>query len=471
MNSPFSQAVRVFCELSAGAGCLHMHIHLDPLGGIAGDMFVAAVLDAWPELGAEIPLLLAKAGLPPTVTVAVRQESTTVFAGTRFLVAREEADEQGHDHHHQHDHRRFRDIRARLESSGQPAAVVARAVDIFSHLAEAEGKVHGRPAEEVTFHEVGAWDSIADIVSAAYLIEYLDATWSVAPLPVGSGTVETAHGTLPVPAPATVLLLEGFPMHDDGVAGERVTPTGAAILRHLQPSFRLPELPLIMSRTGIGLGARQYPGLNNILRLVAYQEATPATGVESAVGGEGVAAMATPRAAKIAVLSFEVDDQTPEDLAVGLDNLRALPAVVDVLQTPAFGKKGRLTARVQVLARPEEVADVALRCLEETSTLGVRWCVTDRFCLPRQTLEIAAADESVPVRSKGENIRVKVVRRPSGAVTGKAEIEDVARAEGGYAVRRQARRAAETAVTEGRASEAQTGDRSTAAGGKDDPDE
>jgi uncharacterized protein (TIGR00299 family) protein len=442
-----------------------LHIHLDPLGGVAGDMFVAAVLDAWPELADALPAILTRAGLPASVTVASeeRRDASGVFNGRRFVVRKDgrEADggtdrpggghggdhhhdhghdrgqghdhdrdhglRRGHDHAHDHDpphahehaHTRFRDIRARLEASDLPRGVIARAVDIFAHLAVAEGRVHGRPADEVAFHEVGAWDSIADIVGAAWLVEEIGADgWSVGPLPLGSGTVATAHGTLPVPAPATAILLEGMIVHDDGCPGERVTPTGAAILRHLAPASHMPATPHRIRRTGIGVGGRSIPGVSNILRLLALEPA---------------AADADRPPPEIAVLRFEVDDQAPEDLAVGLENLRAHPAVLDVLQVPAFGKKGRLTAQVQVLARPEAVDEVLRLSLRETSTLGVRWHLERRHCLERDVAE-------------RDGVRVKLVRRPDGAVTGKAEMDDVAHREDGYAGRRRARHAAEDAA-------------------------
>ena len=134
-------------------------------------------------------------------------------------------------------------IRARLAGAALPDAVRTRAVAILDLLIDAEARVHGRPPEHVHFHELAGWDSVADIAGAAWLIEAVGpAGWSVGPLPAGSGRVETAHGPLPVPPPAVTLLLEGYPMIDDGRPGERVTPTGAAILRHLTaPGAGLPD--------------------------------------------------------------------------------------------------------------------------------------------------------------------------------------------------------------------------------------
>ncbi len=180
------------------------HIHLHPLGGAAGDMFVACLLDAFPEY---VDTVTAAAGALAQVECRLLPHSDGTLTGARFEVA-----EVPHGHAHHHHHASWRDIRTRLESSALTPAVRAHAIGIFAVLAEAEGRVHGVPADAVTFHEIGAADSIADIAAAAAIIEAVSpARWSVAPLPIGSGTVRTAHGPMPVPAPATALLLEGFP--------------------------------------------------------------------------------------------------------------------------------------------------------------------------------------------------------------------------------------------------------------------
>ena len=303
-----------------------------------------------------------------------------------------------------------------------------RAEAIFALLAEAEAEVHGIAVEDVTFHEVGAWDSIADVVCAAWLIDSLDpAAWSCAPLPLGGGRVRTAHGMLPVPAPATALLLRGLPTFHDGVGGERVTPTGAAILRHLDPSFEPAGLRGRIARTGHGFGSRRLPGMSNVLRALVLDPAS------EPVPRPGPAW----REETVAVCSFEVDDQTAEDLAVGLDRLRAADGVLDVVQTPAVGKKGRMAASVRVLARPEARERVIERCFAETATLGVRWQPVRRAVLER---EEAVADVA------GEPVRIKWARRGTGGgeVTVKAEMDDVANADGGRAGREERRRRAES---------------------------
>ena len=432
-----------------------MHIHLDPVGGVAGDMFAAALLDAFPERAEPLAAGLAECGLHEIVRVRSEPFTDGILRGRRFHTAPAPGDGHGRVHHHghghdpgpnshpeatkesgvgpdgsehegghhghDHDHRRFADIRAWLGECGLSGAVAERATSIFTVLAEAEAQVHGIAVADVTFHEVGAWDSIADVVCAAWLIDSLEpASWSCAPLPLGGGQVRTAHGMLPVPAPATALLLRGFPSRHDGVEGERVTPTGAAILRHLEPAFDLAGLEGRIARTGHGFGSRRLPGMSNVLRALVLDP----------IRKEGAW-----REETVGICSFEVDDQTAEDLAVGLDRLRATDGVLDVVQSPAFGKKGRMVASVRVLARPAARERVIERCFAETATLGVRWQAVRRAALER---EEAAIDVG------GDSIRIKRTHRPEGEMTIKAEVDDLAIAAGGRAEREETRKRAES---------------------------
>jgi uncharacterized protein (TIGR00299 family) protein len=353
-------------------------------------MFAAALLDAFPEH--EAGTIAAAQSLAP-VECALLAHRDLVLAGSRFTV-RETAHQHGDHHHHAH----WGGIRAAIEACALPQAVRSHAVGIFALLAEAEARVHGVPVEEVGFHEVGAADSIADILAAAWLIEALTgATWSVAPLPLGGGLAKTAHGMMPVPAPATALLLQGFAMHDDGVPGERVTPTGAAILRYLKP---VPRAGGRLTCSGTGFGMRTLAGLSNCLRVLAFDTAAPAT---------------SPVHREVLVVSFEVDDQSGEDLAAGLAHLRAMHDVHDVLLMQAFGKKNRLAAHVQVLASPEATEAVIEACFAQTTTIGLRTQIVAGRALPRVVKE---ADVD------GTPVRVKIVQRPEG-FTGKAESDDI----------------------------------------------
>lgn len=409
-----------------------MHIHLDPVGGIAGDMFVAALLDLRPELAPATIAALRSAGLGDDVRLAFVPFSDGILNGSRFDVSKlsrvwrrngkaGRADQDRHAHEEKpigmpelanqyvhrsatrHSHTRWRDIRKRLEECSLEAPVRLRAIEIFTLLAEAEARVHQKTIDEVSFHEVGAWDSIADIVAAAFLIESLmPCDWSIGPIPIGSGRVSTAHGQLPVPAPATALLLDGFCCFDDGLQGERVTPTGAAIIRHLQPSYGIGRVPRRLRKSAHGFGTRQLPGMSNVLRALEFETATSSV-----------------RADQVAVINFEIDDQTPEDLAEGLDKLRDVEGVIDVIQHPTTGKRGRVVAAIQVLAKPELAAAVSAACFFETTTLGLRLQVTDRLVLSRN--EAIAAG----------GVRVKCVQRPAG-LTAKADIKDVAHEDGHF---------------------------------------
>ena len=244
-------------------------------------------------------------------------------------------------------------------------------------------------------------------------------TWSVSSLPLGRGNVKTAHGLLPIPTPATVLLLEGFEFTDDGLEGERVTPTGAAILRHLGCTQIAARRSRRLVRTGIGFGTRTFPGISNVLRVLAFEETR-----ESRGGDE------------VAQVQFEVDDQTPEDLAIALDKLRSHPSVLDVLQTPAFGKKGRMTMHIQLLTEVADMEGVFEACFSETTTIGLRYQIMQRRKLARASTTVEAA---------GRQMRVKIAERP-GRKTAKVEADDLLNVIGGRAERERLQREAEQVV-------------------------
>ena len=389
-----------------------MHIHLDPVGGIAGDMFAAAMLDFHRDWQAPVYEALRDSGLVPGLDVRALQHNDGCLTGHRFEVT-----EPARSYNPQHRH--WRDIRERLNESKLDSAVKQRAIAIFELLGGAEAEVHGSAIDEVVFHEIGAWDSIADIVVAAWLIERSGATaWSCSPLPLGRGRIASAHGRLPVPAPATALLLRGFPVFDDGFEGERVTPTGAAILKHLDPSFEPRMTASVLLGCGYGFGTKTFPGFSNVLRVSLF-DPQPSRSADGSV----------------AVCEFEVDDQTPEDLAVGLQRLREFPGIYDVTQAPVIGKKGRLVMHIQVLGEVSQIEAILDRCLTETTTLGVRWHTVNRIALVR--------DENSHT-SHGEQVRVKRAVRPGGTRTRKVEMADIAGTPGGHAGREQRRREVHT---------------------------
>jgi len=416
-----------------------LEIHLDPVGGIAGDMFAAAILDLRPDLEAGLRATLALCPLIETVEFELVGHNDGVLAGKRFLVRKHGEDkphnhphshhhsdhahhhhhhDEDHDHSHMHDHTDWRLIREALVTSRLDRETVRHAVGIFSLLAEAEAKVHGMSVDDVRFHEVGAWDSIADIVAAAWLIRELGAgRWTVGPIPLGSGRVKSAHGLLPVPAPATALLLEGFETIDDGIAGERVTPTGAAILRYLCNRTASHATPRKLIGSSYGLGTKRMPGISNSLRVLVFE-----TSAQTYADRD-----------QVAVLECEIDDQTGEDLAQAIDHLRAHPAVLDVIQAPVFGKKGRMMTHLRILAKPDAFEDVLALAFDETTTIGIRHSIVARSKLKRslETLD-----------DEGKSLNIKRVERPAGP-TVKLEANDVAGTKGN-AERMKIRRLADT---------------------------
>ncbi len=389
------------------------HIHLDPLGGVAGDMFVAAMLHAFPDLAAET---LRAAEQVSGARCALAPHSDGVLSGQRFTVAEHHDHHGGHAPGHGHGHAHWSSIRERILHAGLPEPAARHAVGIFTVLAEAEARVHGVDVEAVTFHEVGAADSVADIVAAAMLIAGIGpASWSTAPLPSGSGRVLTAHGVMPVPAPATALLLEGFVLEDDGFPGERVTPTGAAILRHLGAAAA--RSAGVLRASGLGFGTRRIPGISNCLRVLVSDALAPAG----------------PEHRELAVIAFEVDDQSGEDLAAGLNRIRATPGVHDALQMAAIGKKGRMTVHVQVLARPDALDGVVEACFRQTTTIGLRTQLVAGRALPRRAASVAV---------QGQDLTVKLVDRPGCGTTGKAEADHLLHLDS-HAARARLRRDAE----------------------------
>jgi uncharacterized protein (DUF111 family) len=388
-------------------------------------MFAAALLDAFPEHEPRVLEAVSAAFTgDEAVTATLVSYGDGVFQGRRFSVARAARRSLAHSHTHV----TWREIRDALERNpALPESVRRHAIGIFQLLAHAEGRVHGIPAEAVTFHEVGAWDSRADIVAAATLIDAIGASrWTASPAPLGAGRMQSEHGLLPLPAPATAALLEGLATVDDGIPGERVTPTGAAILRYLCAGGTGKESAAPAVRTllasGIGFGGRRLPGISNHTRALVFDACAAAR----------PAACAAPDAEsrEIHVVEFEVDDQSGEDLATGLERLRALPAVLDVTHAPAFGKKGRMMAQIRVLARRGTLAEVADACFRETTTIGLRHRIVQGIGLKRRIEQVMV---------EGHALRVKVVERP-GCPTAKAESDDLcAHAEHGRRAQLRAR--------------------------------
>jgi uncharacterized protein (TIGR00299 family) protein len=362
-------------------------IHLDAVGGVAGDMFVAALLDALPDLRPRV-LADAAAALPPGVGRPVLEEgSSSGIHALRFGLAAEHGAHPAEDSS-------FPALAARIGAARLAEGTAVQATAILTILAEAEAGIHGIPVERVHFHELADWDSLLDVVAAGSIAAALhSARWTVSPLPRGGGVVRTAHGMLPVPAPATAAILEGFEWRDDGVAGERVTPTGAAILRHLVRAT-LPGASGRLRCSGAGAGTRVLPAMPNILRALVFEPAQP------------------PMGDRVTLIAFEIDDMTGEEIGIAAERLRALPGVLDLAIAQLWGKKGRPVQSFRLILRPDAADGVAARCFEETSTIGLRVDEQSRIVLRRDLVQ-------------ADDIGVKTVYRPESGVTRKAESDAV----------------------------------------------
>ena len=383
-------------------------VEIKPLGGIAGDMFVGACAALWPQLKADCLQDVRDAGVPDAVSIGFETVSANGFASEAFVVSQgDEAPDTGG----------YTKIVARLEASALDRSVLAEALGILRILGEAEAIAHGKPIETVHFHELADWDSIADIVAAASFIARIpDTHWTVGALPLGGGHVMTQHGRIPVPAPAVLNTLKGYEFQDDGQDGERITPTGAAILRHLTtPDDTCAGGRLI--GMGFGAGTKRFKSIANVVQLVAFES------------------VGAPDGDLITEIAFDIDDMTPEELGVASDRLRAAPGVLDVIQTAQIGKKGRAIIGVRVLCARAAGTEIADLCLSETSTLGVRINDVRRRVLSRHA---AATRDGA----------VKVADRPGGSRSAKVESDDLVETQTLTARRAQAR-AAEAAALEG----------------------
>lgn len=431
------------------------HIHLEPTGGIAGDMFAAAMVDALPWLEARIAADLGRV-LPAGVTARFLKRDAAGIMARGFEVramplrlpeVAGHHHHHGHGHHHHHgdghhhhgDHDHFHadpgldtthaGLQARIAAAGLDPLTARHAGAILRVLGEAEAQIHGTTLDAVHFHELADWDSLADVVAAGAIAAALDgATFSVAPLPLGGGTVRTAHGLLPVPAPATARILQGFEMVDDGVAGERVTPTGAAILRHLAGAARPARARLLA--TGYGAGTRKLPGIPNVLRATLMSSQ---------------AAASTDRVLRLAC---DLDDMTGEEIGTACAILRDMAGVADLVTLNLMGKKGRPAVRLELLVRPEAAEAVADAIFAQTTTLGLRQEEVTRRLLERAP-------------SQAQGMPAKTAARPGGA-TVKIEAEALA----GLPTLAQRRAAQAAADRKGGASG--TADREGGAGGTAD---
>ena len=356
---------------------------LEPVGGIAGDMLIAALL----QLGA--PRAALDEGLRSLSLAGVSLETSEVeVAGIRALHVEVRAPAQDGGH------RPWREIRDLIARARLPARAADLAQSAFALLAKAEGRIHGIPAEQVAFHEVGAVDSIVDTVGAALLIDALapDRLFALPP-PAGGGTARSAHGVIPVPAPATLELLRGRKLRPSG-EGERTTPTGAAILAAWTEEVdAIPELTV--EGIGYGAGARRWDDAPNLLRAVLGRQ--PEREREAAW-----------------VLEANLDDLSPQLIAAALESV-LLAGALDAWVLPATMKKGRPGHLFSALAGDGQRAAVEAEIFRQTSTLGVRATRIERRILDRELVEVETAYGKV---------RIKVGRLSGAVVNAAPEFED-----------------------------------------------
>jgi hypothetical protein len=419
--------------------------YLDCFSGISGDMLLGAMVDAGVPLslfsdsasaldvGARLEARkVMRGGLTATQVKVLTGETASGEEHAHHERVHSHADEHSHDedhaqklgHGHEHTHKHGPDrentheghtheehtdehthhrslstILGIIRSASLPEIVKDRAARAFQLLGEAEAAIHSIPIEQVHFHEVGAVDTIVDIICAAAGAAALGVDrWIASPLNVGSGTVRCAHGTLPVPAPATLALLRDAPIYSAGAAMERVTPTGATILRMLDVQYAaLPTLRV--SATGYGAGGRETPGEPNVLRLLVGE------------GSDATHSAVEP----IAVIETVIDDSTPQLLAYVSEQLLSAGAW-DVYRIPVQMKKGRTGVQLTVLASPELLPALRDLLFRETTTIGLHWRIENKISLDR---------EFATVETEWGPVRMKVARWPSGEVANASpEYED-----------------------------------------------
>jgi hypothetical protein len=347
--------------------------YFDAFSGISGDMTVGALIDA----GARFDQI--KEGLESLATGAryeVEKTSRRGIAASKFRVHMPDAPQK---------HRHLHHILEMIERAPLSGRVKQTASRVFQRLGEAEAQVHGVPIQKVHFHEVGAADSIADIVGASVALDLLNIEEvHVSPVNVGSGTVNTEHGVLPVPTPATANLLQGKPVYARGPEMELTTPTGAALAVTLDCSFG-PLPAMRISSIGHGAGDRDFPMQANVLRVLV---------------GERNSA---PEATLVSVLEANIDDSSPQVLGYALDRLMDAGAL-DVTISPVQMKKNRPGSLLRVIAKPEDQERLAQIVFQETSTLGLRILAAERRVEERRFVEVETAWGKVRGKVSGQGM-------------------------------------------------------------------
>jgi hypothetical protein len=391
-------------------------LYFDCFSGASGDMILGALLDAGLPFGELKRALGSLAMQPSAYSVMAERVSRAGVAATKFTVVEEgRGHEHPHEHRHSHSHEHphehahhepahhhhhtVREIASLIDASALSPAGRTRAKALFQRLAEVEADIHQIPVEQVHLHEVGAIDSIVDIVGAVFGLEWFGADEVVAsPLNLGGGTVVCEHGTFPVPAPATARLVAGVPVYSSGTPAELVTPTGALLITGYAASYG-PLPAMRIDRVGYGAGQRDFTGAPNVLRVLVGERSAAAQGD------------------RVAVLEFEVDDMNPQLFGSLMDRLYAAGAL-EVFYAAVQMKKNRPGTLVTVVAPPDRREPLSAVVFRETTTIGLRHQEVQRECLAREIVDV-----DTPVG----RVRVKVARRAGAVMNAAPEFEDCAR--------------------------------------------
>lgn len=389
-------------------------IYLDCSMGAAGDMLMAALLELLPEKDTFLQKMQSL-GLPG-LKISAEPSVKCGITGTHMRVLIH-GEEEGHPHEHAveahahshadapeaahahvhvhpHHHTDLDELTHRISHLNVSEAVRSNILAVYQSIADAESRVHGVPVEQIHFHEVGSLDALADVTGVCLLMELLAPERVLAsPVHVGSGQVRCAHGILPVPAPATALLLEGIPIYGGSIRGELCTPTGAALLRRFVTRFG-PLPPMRVEKTGYGMGMKDFEAANCVRAMLGQTEES---------------------AGHILELACNLDDMTPEAVGFAMEQLFAAGAL-DVYTTPIGMKKNRPGVLLTCMCREDDREAMLRTIFRHTSTLGVRVSVCDRYTLSRRQYAVQTPDGEIRVK---ESSGWGVLRR-------KAEFEDLA---------------------------------------------
>jgi pyridinium-3,5-bisthiocarboxylic acid mononucleotide nickel chelatase len=387
--------------------------YLDIFCGISGDMTLGALIDA----GVDIDELRAQLLLVPMEGWEISAEKVTkrgiaatlAHVGSAHGHHSHHAEAEGHDHHHHHG-RPARELLAIIEGSKLPTRVIEKSAGILRRIAQAEATVHNSAPEDVHFHEIGGLDSIIDIVGAVVGFEMLGVERIYAsPIPLSHGTVECAHGILPVPPPAVLELVKGVPTRPVDVDGETVTPTGAGLTVALAESFGgFP--PMTVETIAYGAGGKDFPNTPNVLRLVIGERSAGAMPGSEGGGGAWDAMVAD----QVVLIEANLDDMSPELIPAVLEASFAGGAV-DAWLTPIYMKKGRPGTQISALCDPAKADTVAQTIIEHSTSFGVRMSTWERRCVPR---------EKRTVQTPYGEISVKLARLGDRTLTASPEFED-----------------------------------------------